>query len=64
MGESTFEIVNENGKLFVKHTFNGSHFQNEDLMMIYGLKSRPYVKRLSTKMYLPEELVQELKAIA
>lgn len=64
IGNSVFEVVNKDGKLFVKHTFNGEHFQDEDMMMIYGLNAKPFVKRLGTKMYLPEELVKELKVWA
>ena len=61
IGNSVFEVENKDGKFFVKHTFNGEHFQDEDMMMIYGLNAKPYVKRLGTKMYLPEELVKELR---
>jgi hypothetical protein len=60
IGNSVFEVVNKDGKLFIKHTFNGEYFQNEDLMMVYGLNSKPFVKRLGKKMYLTEELVKEL----
>jgi hypothetical protein len=61
IGDSVFEVVKKDGKLFIKHTFIGENYQNEDMMMIYGLKAKPYVKRLGTKMYLPEELVKELR---
>ena len=61
IGNSVFEIVNVNGKFFVRHSYNGKNFQDEDMMMVYGINSKPYVKRLGTKMYLPEELVKELK---
>lgn len=61
IGNSIFEVVNKDGKLFVKHTFNGECFQDEDMMMIYGLNTKPFVKRLGTKIYLPEELVKELR---
>lgn len=64
IGNSVFEVVKKDGKLFVKHTFNGENYQNEDMMMIYGLNAKPYVKRLGTKMYLPEELVKELRVCA
>jgi hypothetical protein len=64
MGNSEFKVVIKDGKYFVKHTFNGEHFQDEDLMMIYGLKSKPYVRRLGSTMYLPEELLKELKEVA
>ena len=64
IGNSVFEIVKVDGKIFVKHLFNGEHFQSEDLMMVYGLNAKPYVKRLGTKMFLPEELVKELKVSA
>ena len=64
INKSVFSIVRKEGKFFVKHSFNGEHFQSEDLMMIYGLNSTPYVKRLGTKMYLPEDLVQELREVA
>lgn len=62
IGNSVFEVVKKDGKLFVKHTFNGEHYQNEDMMMVYGLKAKPFVKRLGKKIYLPEELVKELRA--
>lgn len=62
IGDSVFEVVKKDGKLFVKHTFNGEHYQNEDMMMVYGLKAKPFVKRLGKKIYLPEELVKELRA--
>lgn len=62
IGDSVFEVVNKDGKLFVKHTFIGEHYQNEDMMMVYGLKAKPFVKRLGKKIYLPEELVKELRA--
>lgn len=62
IGNSVFEIVNVNGKVFVRHSYNGKNFQDEDMMMVYGLNSKPYVKRLGTKMYLPAELAKELKA--
>ena len=61
IGNSVFEVVSKNGKLFVKHTFNGEHFQDEDMMMIYGLNAKPFVKRFGTKIYLPEELVKDLR---
>lgn len=61
IGNSVFEVVNKDEKLFVKHTFNGENYQSEDMMMIYGLNAKPFVKRLGTKMYLPEELVKELR---
>ena len=61
IGNSVFEVVNKDGKLFIQHTFHGEHFQDEDMMMIYGLNAKPFVKRLGTKMYLPEELVKELR---
>jgi hypothetical protein len=61
IGDSVFEVVKKDGKLFIKHTFIGENYQNEDMMMIYGLNAKPYVKRLGTKMYLPEELVKELR---
>ena len=62
--ESEFKVVIKEGKPFVVHKFNGTNFQDEDLMMIYGLKSRPYVKRLGKKIHLPEEIIEELKEVA
>lgn len=64
INKSVFKVVIKDGKFFVEHTFNGENFQNVEYMMVYGVNSKPYVKRLSTKMYLPEELLQELRKIA
>lgn len=64
INNSVFSIVREDDKFFVKHSFNGERFQDEDLMMIYGLNSKPYVKRLGKKIYLPEALLKELKEVA
>ena len=61
IGNSVFEIVKVDDKFFVKHSYNGENLQHEDMMMVYGLSGRPYIKRMRTKMYLPEELVKELK---
>jgi hypothetical protein len=64
IADSEFKVVIKDGKYFVKHTYNGEYFQNEDLMMIYGLNSKPYVKRLGEKMYLPETFLKELREVA
>lgn len=64
INNSEFKVIIKEGKFFVKHSFNGENFQDEDLMMIYGLKSKPYVRRLGSTMYLPEELLKELKEVA
>ena len=64
INKSEFKVIAKDGKFFVKHSFNGENFQDEDLMMIYGLNSKPYVKRLGEKMYLPEALLKELKEVA
>ena len=61
INNSEFNVINKEGKLFVKHSFKG---KTEDFMMIYGINSKPYVKRMGTKMYLPEELIAELKEVA
>ena len=60
IGDSKFEVVSKDDKLFVKHTFNGKYFSDEDYMMIYGLKSKPYIKRMGEKMYLPKELLNDI----
>lgn len=64
MANSTFSIVKINGKIFVKHIFYGKNFRDEDLMMVYSLKSNPYIKRLGRKMYIAGELLEELNNIA
>ncbi|MBO5715230.1 MAG: hypothetical protein J6S23_02410 [Clostridia bacterium] len=61
IGNSVFDIVNVDNKVFVRHSYNGENLQSEDMMMVYGLNTKPYVKRLGTKMYLPEELAKELR---
>lgn len=57
---SVFEVANKDGKLFLKHLFKG---ETVDMMMIYGLNTKPFVKRLGEKIYLPEQVVNEIKAV-
>lgn len=61
INNSEFKVIIKEGKLFVEHFFKG---KTEELMTIYGINSKPYVKRMGTKMYLPEELITELKEVA
>lgn len=61
---STFHVVKKDGKFFVRFIFRGSNIEDVDDMKIYGLNGKPYVKRLSQKMYLTDSLLKELKSIS
>ena len=58
--KSEFHVALKNGKPVLQHTHNGSVC---DEMKIYGIGSKPYVKRLSTKMFLEDYMIEELKAV-
>lgn len=59
-GKSEFHITLKDGKPFLQHKYNG---QICDEMKIYGINNKPYVKRLSTKMYLEDYMIEELRAV-
>ena len=60
----TYEVVRKNGSLYLKYTFNGSNYQSEDYMKIYGIGKTPYVKRMGTKMNLTAEMIQMMAEVA
>ena len=52
-----FEIIKKENKFYIRNEFFGD-------MMIYGIKTlKPYVRRLSEKFYLTQEMNEELKSI-
>lgn len=59
IGKSEFKIANHNGKIFVDHFYNDELI---DTMKVYGLNAAPYCKRMGTKMYIKNELMDELKS--
>lgn len=59
-GKSEFHVTLKNGKPVLQHIYSGNVC---DEMKIYGIDSKPYVKRLSTKMYLEDDMIKELKAV-
>ena len=59
-----YEVVKKNGSLYLKYTFNGKNFQDEDYMKIYGIGSTPYVKRMGTKIILTAEIIEMMNEVA
>lgn len=56
--EFTVEIRNK--KPVVCLYYNG---KLDDVMTIYSIKNEPYVKRMSNKIYLTDELLGQLKTL-
>lgn len=61
IGNSEFRVVTKNGSIWVDHIFGGAVV---DTMKVYDVYGKPYCKRLSEKMYLPEELLNDTRLIA
>lgn len=59
-GKSEFHVTLKNGKPILRHTYDGAVC---DEMKIYGIDSKPYIKRLSTKIFLEDYMVKELMAV-
>ena len=52
-----FEIIKKENKFYVRNEFFGD-------MMIYGIKTlKPYIRRLSEKFYLTQEMNVKLKSM-
>ena len=59
-----YDVVKRNGTLYLKYTFIGTNFQDEEYMKIYGIKNNPYVRRMGTKIYLTAEMIEMMNEIA
>lgn len=52
-----FEIIKKENKFYIRNEFFGD-------MMIYGIKTlKPYIRRLSEKIYLTQEMNVKLKSM-
>lgn len=52
-----FEIIKKENKFYIRNELFGD-------MMIYGIKTlKPYVMRLSEKIYLTQEMNEKLKSM-
>ena len=60
----TYEVVKKNGSLYLKCTYIGSNFQDEDYMKIYSVSNNPYVRRLGTKIHLTAEMIEMMNKVA
>jgi hypothetical protein len=57
----TMQLIEKNGKKVLEMIFEGKTFRTVDHATVYGLKDKPYIKRLGEKMYLsPETLTGEV----
>lgn len=61
IGNSEFNLTTKSGKFFVSHIFDGKVV---DAMKVYDICGNPYIKRLGEKMYLPNELINEMRLIS
>lgn len=59
-GNSNFRVVKENGEYFLQHLYKGEVC---DTMKIYGIDSKPYIKRLGSKTHLANFMIEQLKAL-
>lgn len=58
--ENKFEVIKENEKFYVLHKYKEKIV---DKMIVYGVGKKPYVKRLSSKMYLEGYMIQQLNEL-
>ncbi len=53
----TMQLIEKNGKKVLEMVMEGKNYRWVDHATVYGLKNKPYIKRLSEKMYLTPEML-------
>lgn len=53
----TVQMIEKNGKKVLEMIFEGKNYSTIEHAAVYGLNSKPYIKRLRQKMYLTKEML-------